>query len=656
MTDPRRVRYHRFDGGADPLASPFDASEALDALSDEVLSGVGTDDALRELLRRGLGKRQGLTDLAREARRREQALRERGRLDGTLDDIRGLLDDAIEAERNELFPDPSDEARFREAQLAALPQETARAVRELADYDWRSDQAREQYEQIRELLQQEVLSQQFEGMRQALREAPNDPKLQAAIAAMIGDLNELLGKRAAGSDTQQDFDEFIAKHGQFFPEQPQNLDELIEGLARSAAAADRLMQSLSQEQREELADLMQQTREQLGLDGAMAELDQNLRGLRPDLFRRGPEQMTGERPLGLGDATQTLAELSDLEALREQLGQSYAGASMEDIDEELVQRALGRQALDDVRELQRIQRELEAQGYLVRNHGELELTPKAVRRLGLTALRRVFSDLEPTSRGMHDVRGSGGSGERTGATRAWTFGDEQPIDVAATLVNAVRHSSPGEPLHLTVDDFEVVETERRSIAAVSLLVDTSYSMVVNDTWGQAKQTAMALHALVSTMYPQDAMQIVGFGEYARQLQPHELAGLDFAMVQGTNLQHALMLAGRFLDRHPGYEPVVLVITDGEPTARLLPDGVASFAWPPEPETLAVTVAEVDKMTRRKASLNVFMLGEDERLQEFVDDVAARNGGRVFTPDPDRLGEFVLRDFLTRRNQLARGHQ
>lgn len=650
------ARYSRYDGGADPLAAPFDASEVLDALSDEVLSGVGTDEALRELLRKGLGQRQGLSDLARDALRRERALRQRGRLDGTLDDIRGLLDDAIEAERNTLFPDPSDDARFREAQLDALPYETARAVRELSDYDWRSDLAREQYEQIKDLLQQEVLDQQFNGMRQALQQAPNDPAMREAVAAMVQDLNDLLEKRSAGADTQQDFDDFMAQHGQFFPDGPETLDELIEDLARSAAAADRLMQSLSPDQRAELADLMQQTREQLGLDGALSQLDQNLRGLRPDLFRRGSEQMTGDRPLGLSDATQTLAELSDLETLREQLGQSYAGASLDDVDEELVQRALGRQALDDIRELQRIQRELEAQGYLVRNHGDLELTPKAVRRLGLTALRRVFAELEPTSRGMHDVRGSGGSGERTGATRGWVFGDEQPIDVSATLANAIHHHTPGEPLKLSVDDFEVVETESRSIAAVSLLVDMSYSMVVNDTWGQAKQTAMALHALVSTMYPQDALQIVGFSEYARQLQPHELAGLDFAMVQGTNLQHALMLSGRFLDRHPGYDPVVLLITDGEPTARLLSDGLASFAWPPEQETLAVTVAEVDKMTRRKATLNIFMLGDDPRLQEFVDDVADRNGGRVFTPDPGRLGEFVLRDFLARRDRLTVGHR
>ena len=173
-------------------------------------------------------------------------------------------------------------------------------------------------------------------------------------------------------------------------------------------------------------------------------------------------------------------------------------------------------------------------------------------------------------------------------------------------------------------------------------------MVVNDTWGDAKQTALALNALVSTMFPQDALQIIVFSEYARVLQPHELAGLDFAMVQGTNLQHALVLAGRFLDSHPGYDPVVLAVTDGEPTARLQRDGTAWFSWPPEPETIAATVAEVDKMTRRNATLNVFMLGDDPQLHAFVDEVARRNGGRVFAPNDDRLGEYVVHDFLARR--------
>ena len=634
------------------MAAPVDIAAAMDELGDQVLAGEGPTDALRELLRRGMSGRSGLQDLSRLTRKRQRALRDRGQLDGTLDDIRGLLDDALEAERRDLFPDPSEDARFRERQLDEIPHDTARAVRELAEYDWRSEQARESYEQIRELLQQEVLSQQFEGMREALRTTPNDSEAMQRFKQMLIDLNLLLDKRTHGIDTEQDFDEFIGKHGDLFPDGPRNLDELLEELARRSAAAERLMRSLPPDQQQELADLMQQSIGDMGLDAEMSRLQDSLRGLRPDLFRTGRERMTGDRPLGLADATEVLAELGDLEALEEQLGQSYAGAALTDVDEELVRRALGRQAVDDLAHLQAISRQLEAQGYLVRRAGELELTAKAVRRLGLTALRRVFADLQESQRGGHDIQGAGASGELTGTTRPWLFGDEQPLDVVRTVGNAVRRGTSGGPVRLVVDDFEVVETERRSSAAVCLLVDTSYSMVVNGTWGDAKQTALALHSLVSTMFPQDALQIIGFSEYARVLQPHELAGLDSTMVQGTNLQHALLLAGRFIDHHPGYDPVVLLVSDGEPTARLERDGSAWFSWPPEPETIAVTVAEVDKMTRRRATLNVFMLGDDPRLRDFVDDVARRNGGRVFTPSSDRLGEYVVRDFLTRRSTLG----
>jgi uncharacterized protein with von Willebrand factor type A (vWA) domain len=344
----------------------------------------------------------------------------------------------------------------------------------------------------------------------------------------------------------------------------------------------------------------------------------------------------------MGDAVTALEELADLSQLETALRQDYPGARLDDVDESAIRRALGRSAVDDLEALKRIERELEEQGYLLRRRGKLELTPKAVRRLGETALRRVFASLDAGRRGDHDQRDAGSAGELTGSSRPWRFGDEQPIDVVRTLVNGVRNGgvqSESGAVHLSVDDFEVAETERRSAAAVCLLVDLSYSMALRGTWAAAKQTALALQALVASKFPQDAVQIIGFSNYARVLQPDELAGLDWDMVQGTNL------AGRHLDRHPDFEPVVLVVTDGEPTAHLMRNGHSAFEWPPSPETLELTLAEVDKMTRRRATLNIFMLAGDDRLKEFVDEVARRNGGRVFSPSADRLGEYVVSDFL-----------
>src|SRR5204863_6927415 len=162
---------------------------------------------------------------------------------------------------------------------------------------------------------------------------------------------------------------------------------------------------------------------------------------------------------------------------------------------EAVERALGRQAVADLGQLRQIERELERQGYITRDAGRLELTPRAVRRLGATALRRVFSVIEARGRGDHDQHDAGAAGELTGASRGWRFGDEQPIDVVRTVRNAVLRQRGEQPVRLHVDDFEVVETERRSGAAVALLIDLSYSMALRGTWSAAKTTALALHTL-----------------------------------------------------------------------------------------------------------------------------------------------------------------
>ena len=316
-----------------------------------------------------------------------------------------------------------------------------------------------------------------------------------------------------------------------------------------------------------------------------------------------------------------------------------------------MERALGQQAVQDLAQLRQIERELQRQGYLEQAGDGLQLSPRALRRLGATALRRVFATLQNTRRGDHDVRDAGAAGEFTGASREWRFGDEQPLDVVRTVRNAVLRTGggqPGQPVRLRAEDFEVIETERRSSAAVALLVDMSYSMELRGTWGEAKTTALALHALVSTKYPQDAIQIIGFSDYARVMTPRDLVNHDWERVYGTNLQHALMLARRHLDTHRTAEPVILVITDGEPTAHLTEDGYSDFCWPPSAETVAATLAEVERCTRRGATINIFMLDDEQRLVDFMHEIGRRNGGRVFLPGSGALGEYVVSDYLQSR--------
>jgi uncharacterized protein with von Willebrand factor type A (vWA) domain len=643
----RAYRYGSWAGGRDPLEPPYDVASALDQIGEQVLDGASPRQALRDLLRRGADGLRGLDDLRRQVAQRQRQARQKGQLDGTLQEVRELLDKALEAERRELFPDPSDAARMRELELDTLPDDTARAVQALKPYDWRSPEAREAYEAIDDLLRREVLDSQFKGMKAALEHA--SPEDLQAVKDMLADLNAMLEADARGEHTQSQFDDFMSKHGEFFPSQPETLEELVDDLARRAAAQQRLMDSLTPQQRQELSDLLQGAMD-LDLQAQMAQLGDALRNARPDLPWGGRERMRGEQGMGMGDATTALEELADLDDLEHALAQDHPGASLDDIDEAAVQRALGRGAVDDVAALRRIERELLEQGYLVRDgSGRLELSPRAVRRVGATALRKVFAKLEARGRGGHDVQDAGAAGETTGASRAWQFGDEQPLDVVRTVRNAVlRTGASATGVRLHVEDFEVVETERRTSAAVALLVDLSFSMELRGTWGTAKQTALALHSLVTTKYPQDAIQIIGFSDYAQVLTPERLAGLDAQRLQGTNLQHALVLAGRHLGQHPDSEPVVLVVTDGEPTAHLTRSGYAEFCWPPLPETLELTLAEVERVTRRGATINVFMLDDEPRLVDFVEHLAARNGGRVFSPDPERLGEYVVSDYLRAR--------
>ncbi|WP_414938906.1 vWA domain-containing protein [Amycolatopsis sp. cmx-11-51] len=648
---PEGYSYGPWHDGPDPLAPPADLRDALDEIGRDVMAGASPRSALEELLRRGTPRTAGLDELTRRLWQRRSEIQRRHRLDGTLHEVRQLLDQALEAERRELFPDPDDDARFREAQLDALPPGTAAAVRELGQYDWRSRQGRENYEKIRDLLGRELLDSRFEGMKEALQNA--GPEDVERANRMLADLNSLLAAHAQGrEDVPERFAEFMREHGEFFPENPKNVEELIDVLAARAAAAQRMLNSMTPEQRAELAELSQQAFGDPRLAQQLSTLDSQLKALRPGEDWTSSERFRGNDPLGLGEGARAMSDLAELDALAEQLGQSYPGARLEDIDVDALRRQLGPDAGVDARRLSELERELRRQGLFERApDGTLRLSPKALRRLGETALADVVNALRGKA-GQRETESAGAAGEPTGATRPWRFGDTQPWDVSRTVRNSVLRSvSVGDrSVRLDVSDVEVIETEHRSRAAVALLVDTSWSMVQEGRWLPMKRTALALHQLISTRFRNDALQLITFGRYATSVELAELVGLEGAWEQGTNAHHALLLAGRHLRRHPDAQPVVLMVTDGEPTAHLEPDGTAEFDYPPQPRTLLKTLSEVDRMAKLGASVTVFRLGDDPRLTAFVDLLARRSGGRVVAPDLDGLGAAVVGDYLRTRKR------
>ena len=652
----RDSRYSAYSGGPDPLAPPVDLREALEQIGRDVMEGASPRRALSELLRRGNRNLKGADRLAAEVNRRRRELLQRNNLDGTLQEIKKLLDEAVLAERKELARGLDDDARFAEMQIESLSPSPAKAVQELSEYPWRSGEAKRKYEQIKDLLGREMLDQRFSGMKQALANATDEDR--QAVTEMLDDLNDLLDKHARGQDTQQDFQDFMAKHGRHFPENPRTVEQLLDSLAKRAAAAQRFRNSLSPEQRAELDALAQQAFGSPQLMTALSRLDSHLRTARPGEDWDGSAEFSGDNPMGMGQGAQALADIAELEQLAEQLSQGYPGASMDDVDLDALARQLGDQAAVDARTLAELERALMDQGFLDRgSDGAWRLSPKAMRQLGRAALRDVAQQLSGRH-GERETRLAGAAGELTGATRPWAFGDTEPWNVTRTITNAVLRRAGTDaadvPIRIAVEDVEVSETETRTQAAVALLVDTSFSMVMENRWLPMKQTALALHHLVSTRFRADALQIVAFGRHARTVTAAELTGLAGVYEQGTNLHHALALAGRHLRRHPNAQPVVLIVTDGEPTAHLEDsDGRGSrvfFDYPPHPRTIAHTVGGLDEIARLGAQVTIFRLGDDPGLARFIDQVARRVEGRVVVPDLDGLGAAVVGDYLTTRRR------
>lgn len=646
----RRTRYTPYVDGPDPLAPPVDLAEALDAIGEDVMAGSSPERAMREFLRRGGEDQAGLDELARRVAARRRELTRNNNLDGTLQQVKELLDRAVLAERKQLARDvdmDEGDRALRQLQLDNLPSSPAAAVDELSGYDWRSSEARQEFEKIKDLLGREVLDQRFAGMKKALENATDADR--AALNEMLADLNALLDARTQGTDTQEQFDDFMAKHGEFFPESPTTLNELLDTLASRAAAAQRMRNSMTQEQRDELDALAQQAFGSADLMDSLGRLDDNLRALRPGEDWGSAEHLDGQNGLGLGDGTGVFQDLADLDALAEQLAQSYEGSQLDDLDLEKLARQLGQDAVVDARTLQRLEKALHEGTIRRGSDGRLALTPKAMRQLGKSVLRAVADTMSPRQ-GGHELHRSGAAGEPSGSTRQWAFGDTEPWDASRTITNALARGSRT----IQVDDVEIQETEARTQACVALLVDTSFSMAMEGRWVPMKRTALALHTLVTSRFRGDDLQLIGFGRAARVMQIEQLVGLDEKWEKGTNLHHALLLANRHFRKHPHAQPVLLVVTDGEPTSHLESDGEIFFDYPPHPVTIALAVRELDASTRLGARTTFFRLGDDPGLARFVDAMAKRAGGTVVTPETDDLGAAVIGSYLSSRRNGAFG--
>ena len=663
-----RVRYNRWSGSQDPFPADVSPDAVLEEISEDLLSGYDADAALQRLLRRGLGQRQGrvmgLDDLRQRIEQARQ--RELGRmgLEGPLQQVAQRLAEIESLERTalQLADDPAQADRHGE-QLDALPTDPAARLSALNDYQWYDEGAAAAFRELLEQLRRDVAEATLGRLASALGSLSAEDLQRTQD--LLADVNAMVAKRERGEDVTADFAAFKQRYADLMAglANPETLDDLLEELARRMAAMSQMMAGLDADQRAQLAQLSSELLADLDLSFQTEQLTRSLQRLYPELG--WDESVSGAMPGGqesgsLPATVDWVEHLRSYEDLGAALHQDYPGARLEDVDEDALRRALGDDAVHDLRALREVERVLEEAGAASRQQGRLELTPRGIRKLGERSLARIYDRAVTGAPGSHRASGSGGDGELTGATRPYRFGDPFRLDVGRTIGNALRRGTSSTPatssaappapsrVRLRPDDFELAEAERRVRAATVLLLDMSFSMPLRGNWVPAKRLALALHSLIDGSFPEDRFDVVGFSDYARRVQPRDLFATGWERVQGTNMQHAFMLARRLLGAHPDAEQQVIMVTDGEPTAHLEGD-TPSFEWPPHPRTLQLTMMEARRLTGSGTTLNVFLLDHEPGAAAFIEHMVSSVGGRIFYPDLDDLGSVVVHDFLHRRS-------
>ena len=662
-----QFRYSRWDGTQ--VGFDLDADGVLEELNDDLLYHGDLNAALRRLMHQGFEDRngeriQGMKDLMDKLRQQRRERLESHDLGGVYDDIAEQLREVVDMERTAL-DDLRQEAQAsadqrrqevteeavaeRQMQLDLLPPDLAGTVRELSEYDFTSSEARERFEELTQQLRDQLAQRWFNQRAGAMSDV--SPEALARTKDMLAELNQMLQDRAAGCEP--DFDGFMERYGDFFPEDPQDLDELLEVMARRMAAMQAMLNSMTPEQREQLQGLAEQLLDDMDLRWQMDQLSSNLQQLFPDAGWNRRYDFSGQDPLGFADAAQIMNELGDLDQLEQLMRGAASPGALAEVDLDRARELLGAEAADSLEKMAELAKMLEEAGLIETKEGRYELTPAGLRRIGKHALDDLFSKLARDKLGQHELLRTGLGHERSMDTKPYEFGDPFNLHIERTIRNAIARQGGGTPVQLTPDDFEIEQTELSVRSATVLMVDLSLSMPMRDNFLAAKKVAMALHALISSRYPRDYLGLVGFSEVARTIEPRELPEVSWDYVYGTNMQHGFQLARRMLAKEHGTKQIIM-ITDGEPTAHITESGHPVFHYPPTRETVDATLTEVMRATREGIRINTFMLDATAHLQHFIEQLTQLNKGRAFFTTPETLGDYVLVDFLESRRQMSRG--
>ena len=649
-----KFRYSRWDGSQ--RMDDLDAGDLLDSLSDDLMNYGDLNAALQRLLRWGSPNMHGLEQLLKQLR--EARERELGRynLDSTVDQLRQEVQEIIDTERQGIERRQNEaatpEARKlmerianqRSDQLDRMPDDLGGRVKALRDYEFVDDEARQKFDALMQRLQKQMVDQMFQGLKGSIQQM-QDQDL-SRVRDMVRALNKMLEDRMEGRTP--DFNGFMEKFGDMFPAGINSLDELLEHLQRQMAQMQSLLQSLSPEAREELRQMMDALLQDDSLRLELARLSGFMQAMMPpsELTERYP--FFGEDPLSMGEAMGLMERLQQMDRLESQL--ERGSFRPDDVDRSLAQELLGPEARQALDQLRRVTEVLEKAGYVERRGRRLELTPRGMRRIGQSALKDIFEQLKKTRMGQHQLYRGGIGNDASDELKEYEYGDPFLMDLKETLFNALVREGPRVPVRIGAKDFVIHRTEHVTQASTVLMIDMSRSMFLRGCFLAAKKVAIALDSLIRSQYPRDSLYVVGFSNYAVELKPQTLPQLALNdYVYGTNMQHGFQLARSLLAKHRGNRQIIM-ITDGEPTAHLEDNGRAYFAYPPTYKTIQQTLREVRRCTRDRIVINTFMLERGPYLTEFINQMTRINKGRAFFVSPERLGEYILVDYVSGRQR------
>jgi uncharacterized protein with von Willebrand factor type A (vWA) domain len=661
-----RFKYSRWDGTQ--VGFDLDADALLEEMTDDLLYHGDLNAALRRMMQQGFRDREGrdvsgMREMLEQLRERRREQLDRYDLGGVYEDIARQLDEIVDQER-EGIDQRVDEARAsgdkrreelledlaqeRRQELEQLPPDLAGRVSELQQYDWMDDTARQRFEELMEELKKQLLDSMFNQLQQGMSEM--SPEQLARMKDMLAELNHMLEQRERGEEP--DFEGFMDRFGDFFPGNPETLDELLEQMAQSMAQMQQLLNSMSPEQRAQLQELANALLDDMDLRWQMDQLGQNLRNAFPQMGWGQGMRFRGDEPLPLDGMSGLLDQLGDIDALENLLRNATSPGPLAEVDLDKVRELLGDDAARSLQQLAKLAKELEEAGLIEQREGRMELTPKGIRRIGQRALGDLFKRLLQDRSGRHEIERAGFGHERSDEHKPYEYGDPFHLDVGRTLKNAITRQGSGTPVHMLPEDFEIERTEQLSRSATVLMLDVSMSMEMRGRFLAAKKVAMALHALISSQFPRDYLGMVSFGKVAREVKPSRLPEASWDLDWGTNMQHALLLARQLLARQTGRKQIIM-ITDGEPTAHIMDNGEPFFDYPPDPLTIEMTLREVQRCTRDGIRINTFMLEDNFYLREFVERMMKMNQGRAFYTTPETLGDYVLVDFLDQKRTQRR---